>query len=199
MTQQPQRLGRARSTLFAAVLTTALAGGVVVAAVSLSAGASSAPSFDEQIAALNKDYAAKLASAQDTVQAVDDLNAWYEKQFAQIGGEAPNDPGSPQPSDSVGYAAPAGIHEADENPPGFTATNYWSAGVQGDAALEIIAGASDTEGGGVFVIDAKGESFYPAPDKASSLTIKGISGSSLQLVDNNGTSYTFDTEKRAFA
>jgi len=199
MTQQSRRAGRTGSALMAAVLATVLAGGAAFAAASLSASASSAPSVDEQIAALNKDYRAKLAEGPNTVEAVDDLNAWYEKQFAEIGGEAPNDPSSPQPSDSVGYAPAAGIHEADENPTGFTATNYWSAGVQGSGALEVAAGASDTEGGGVLVSDAKGQFFLPAPNKAGSLTIKDVNGTSLELVDSAGTIYTFDTETRTFS
>ena len=188
--------GRFPRASIAAVVVAALGAGAMLAT---DVAAAPQPSVDDQIAQLDKEYDAKIADASDTLVAVNAINAWYESQFQKIGGEAPNDPSSPQPSDSVGYTPPEGVRVPTESQPGYTFTNFWSNGVDGDGVLEVFAGSSETEGGGVLVYDVKDGLFYPTPDPTKSLTITDVDGSSVSLVDDAGNKYTFDTLKRAYS
>jgi hypothetical protein len=153
---------------------------------------------------LNQEYeqmASAIPEGPGRSTALTALNDQYEKDFAKIGGEAPNgSPSDPPPGDSESNLVPTGIHEAEESPPGYILTNYWSQGLPNGGTIYV--GAGSVQGapkiGGVYVADDRGEQFYPSPNADGPLTIKDVSGLVLALTSEAGSRVLFDCATREF-
>lgn len=153
---------------------------------------------DAQIAALDVNYEAMPSPS--TVEEALQRNWQYEKEFSEIGGEAPNGTETLSPEDHEDHAIPNGIQVAREDVPGFHLVNMWSGDIAGESVVAASATPeSDPNQGGVIVFDSSGQSpFLPAPVRVGELTIQSASGFALTLVATDGTSLTFDAEQRAF-
>lgn len=179
----------------AAIAATAL----LVVAGSLAA-AESPPSSDAdaQIAALNEKYAA-LPATSDPETLLE--RGWsYEKEFSQIGGEAPNGKTSLTPQDYQDHAVPDGIQDINEGVPGYELTNKWSGSVNGEAVV-VVAGTQigEPDQGGVVVFNNSGQSpFVPTPKAVGKVTIVSASDSSLTLASENGAEFVFDLASLEF-
>lgn len=192
-----------RRVLFGAAIGTLLGIGLGLALL-LPAGAAGTGSVDEQIRALDQQYAEKASAIPEgpgRSTELTALNDQYEVDFAKIGGEAPNgSPSDPPPGDSEPNLVPTGIHNAEENPPGYVLTNYWSQESPNGGTIFIGSGSVQGESkvGGVYVADDAGEHFYPSPNADGPLTIKDVSGSVVTLTSEAGSEVQFDYRSRDF-
>lgn len=178
-----------------------LVGGLMIPAIAAVSGSST----DEQIQALDEEYAARasaIPNGSERGPALTALNDQYEKDFAKIGSEAPNGPDpSLAPSDYERNLVPTGMHDAKEDPAGYTLTNYWAQELP-DGGVIFVAGASvegDSKVGGVYLVDDRGEGFFPSPTAAGPLTIKDVSGTTVSLATDSGSLLQFDYASREFA
>lgn len=173
-----------------------LAVGLGVGAVALAAGNDG---VGAQIAALNAKY--KAMPSPSTVEEALQRNWDYEREFAAIGGEAPNGSDQLTPADYESHVVPEGIQPAKEDPPGFHVSNMWSGEVAGEFVVVASATPESAPGqGGVIVFDSQGQSpFIAAPSGLiGALTIVSVSGTRLELANPNGTRIAFDAALRAF-
>ncbi len=170
--------------------------GLAAGAVALATGSDD---VDAQIAALNAKYEAMPSPS--TVEEALQRNWDYEREFAAIGGEAPNGSVELTPADYESHVVPEGIQPATEDPPGFHLSNMWSGEVGGDYVVVAAATPESAPGqGGVIVFDSQGQSpFIAAPRGViGALTIVSVSGTRLELANPNGIRVAFDAALRAF-
>jgi hypothetical protein len=152
-----------------------------------------------QIAALDAKY--RALPNPSTVEEALQRNWDYEREFATIGGEAPNGKDELTPADYEDHALPDGIHAATEDVAAFHLVNLWSGEVGGEQVVVASATPESTPGqGGVIVFDSRGRSSFIAAPRGviGALTIVSVSGTKLELSNPNGIRVAFDAALRAF-
>lgn len=186
-----------RAFLIAAGLGLLMVGGAVGVAVGAVGG--SPPTVEQQIETLDREYERLAEEAGPGEQHA--LNEQYEKEFAEIGGEAPNqEVAEHSAADYVERLPDFGIRPVGEQMPGYVLVNRWVARVAG-APYVVVAGSleDDPDQGGLLVMAESGLSFHPTPAPNGAAEIVDASGSTVTVRTTGGSLLVFDVVTGKFA
>lgn len=181
--------------------------GIVVAAGAIGLGAGMSVAFGApeddvltQIAALDAKYEA-IPRPSDPEGILQRSEA-YEREFSQIGPEAPNGlPIELGPDEYEPNVPPAGIQPAPEALPGYRPINQWVGEIEGMPiiVISVVPEATPSQGGViVFGTDGAPSPFVPSSKAAGALTIRSAEALKLVMVGPVGDEFVFDVMSRMF-